>query len=115
MPSINVKLSFKVTDNQKSALLSKLAEAASKATGKPQSYIMTIIEDNVTMSLGGDNDHCAFIDYRQIGAVNGNSNKKASKALTQVLENELKINPQKVYITFTGFNGNCWGCDGDVY
>ena len=115
MPCINVKLNFKVNDDQKKNLLSKLADAVSEVTGKPKQYIMVIVEDDVTMTLGGGDEHCAFLDYRQVGAVNGNTNKKASKAFTRVLENELMLNPQKVYINFTGFAGDCWGFNGDTF
>ena len=115
MPCVAVKANFKVNDDQKKALLSKLADAVNEVTGKPKQYIMVIVEDNVTMTLGGGNENCIFVDYRQVGAVNGNSNKKASKAFTKVLEDVLKVDPKKVYITFTGFDGNCWGYNGDTF
>ena len=115
MPCVAVKLNFKVSDDQKKALLSKLADAVHEVTGKPKQYIMVIVEDNVTMTLGGGDEHCAFLDYRQVNAVNGDTNKKASKAFSQVLEKELKLNPQKVYITFTGFAGDAWGYNGGTF
>ena len=115
MPCINVKLNFKVNDDQKKKLLSQLADAVSEVTGKPKQYIMVIVEDNVTMTLGGGDDHCAFIDYRQVGDVNGSTNKKASKAFSDVLEKELKLSPQKVYTTFTGLKGDCWGYNGGTF
>ena len=55
MPYIEAKLSIELNDNQKDELQAKLANAVSLAFSKPNAYIMTNIEDEKSLYMGGKN------------------------------------------------------------
>ena len=53
MPYIEAKLSIELNDSQKDELQAKLANAVSLAFSKPNAYIMTNIEDEKSLYMGG--------------------------------------------------------------
>ena len=53
MPYIEAKLSIELNDNQKDELQAKLVQAFSSAFSKPNAYIMTNIEDEKSLYMGG--------------------------------------------------------------
>ena len=53
MPYIEAKLSIELNDSQKDELQAKLANAVSSAFSKPNAYIMTNIEDEKSLYMGG--------------------------------------------------------------
>ena len=53
MPLIKVQSSVNAPDNAVKDLLTGLSSKLAKHLGKPESYVMTAFEPDVTMSFGG--------------------------------------------------------------
>ena len=53
MPYIEAKLSIELNDSQKDELQAKLVQAVSSAFSKQNAYIMTNIEDEKSLYMGG--------------------------------------------------------------
>ena len=49
--------------------MKKLSAALASATGKPESYVMTLLEFGVPMTFAGSNDPCAYVKIKSIGAL----------------------------------------------
>ena len=68
MPLINLRTN--VSDVQApDALLKKLSDALASATGKPESYVMTLLESGVPMTFAGSEEPCAYVEIKSIGAL----------------------------------------------
>ena len=68
MPLINLKTN--ISDVQTpDALLKKLSAALASATGKPESYVMTLLDSGVPMTFAGSNKPCAYVEIKSIGAL----------------------------------------------
>ena len=68
MPLINLRTN--ISDVQApDALLKKLSAALATATGKPESYVMTLLDSGVPMTFAGSEEPCAYVEIKSIGAL----------------------------------------------
>lgn len=93
----------------------KLLEVISKSLGKPASYIAVHIQPDQDLTFGGDSEPAALCSLVSIGALSVESNKKHSKAIMDVLQQTLRISPEKTYITFLDVNKANIGYNGTTF
>ena len=114
MPYIEAKLSIKLDENQKNQLQSKLADAVSIAFSKPKTYIMTNIEDDNSLYMGGNKvEKGAYIVVRSLGSVAKPACQNATKAICDVLTNDFVLNGSNIYITYHPVD--FWGWNGAMF
>jgi hypothetical protein len=69
---------------------------------------MVGIEDNAKLWFRGDNSSdSAIVDVELLGSVNSAASEKMTIAICDILENELGISPDRVYVKYSGYND--WG------
>ncbi|KAM3939736.1 macrophage migration inhibitory factor-like [Leptodactylus fuscus] len=85
-------------------LLSCLTEKLAKATGKPAEYIAVHIMPDQMMSFGGTTEPCALCNLKSIGKIGGPQNRTYTNLLSDILQKELHIPPNRVYINFVDLN-----------
>ena len=67
MPLINVITS--IADVQApDTLLKNLSVALFTSTGKPETYVMTLLCSGVSMTFAGSEEPCAYVEIKSIGA-----------------------------------------------
>ena len=111
MPYIEAKLSVKLDESQKDELQKKLASAVSSAFSKPKSYIMTNIEDSKSLFMGEAKvEKGAYIEVKILGNVDGGASDKMTSRLCEILQNELGIPGNAVYVSYWGTPN--WGWNG---
>ena len=68
MPLITVKTN--IADVQAPDILLKgLSAALATATGKPESYVMTLLDSGVPMTFAGSDEPCAYVEIKSIGCL----------------------------------------------
>ena len=114
MPYIEAKFSVKLDESQKDDLQKKLANAVSSAFSKPKSYIMTNIEDDKSLFMGGNNvEKGAYIVIRSLGSIAKSSCQAATKEICDILTNEYGLNGSSIYITYHPVD--LWGWNGSMF
>ncbi|NXD56909.1 MIF factor, partial [Corvus moneduloides] len=78
----------------------ELTQQLSKALGKPAQYVAIQISPDQVMSFGGSTDPCAMCFLYSIGKIGEQENKVYSKLLCDLLNNQLKIPSDRIYISF---------------
>ena len=68
MPLISIKTSEGL-EYDCNDLSSKLSQEISLLTGKPEKYVMTIVENNIKMYFGSSNAPCCYIEVKSIGLI----------------------------------------------
>ena len=68
MPLINLRTSLPDVDNP-SQLLGELSSMLAIQTGKPEDYVMTLLETGVPMTFAGSTEPAAFVEVKSIGAL----------------------------------------------
>lgn len=72
--------------------------------GKPASYIAIHVRPDQDISFGNQSEPTALCDLVSIGSLSVDVNKEVSKQICCLLESQLKITPNRVYITFNDYN-----------
>ena len=111
MPLIQINLSSKsvVEDN---LLQEKISELVADLTGKPEDYVMTIIQNNSQMTFAGTDQPCCFIKLKSIGSINPSS---MSKSLCELISSKTNIKTNRVYIEFIDVKASNWGFNSSTF
>ena len=114
MPYIEAKLSIELNDSQKDELQAKLVQAVSSAFSKPNAYIMTNIEDEKSLYMGGKKvEKGAYIEVKALGTVTKPSCQTATKTICDILTNNYGLNGAQIYITYQPVD--LWGWNGSMF
>ncbi|XP_063368793.1 macrophage migration inhibitory factor-like [Cydia amplana] len=80
--------------------VSKAVPILAKALGKPEQYCVVSVHPDVMMSFSGTTAPCAIGNVMSIGALGVEQNKKHAKVLYELVEKELGVPSDRMYITF---------------
>ena len=110
MPYIDVKLSKKISNDDKDVLKSKLGKAI-KIMHKPESYLMVGVCDNYDLYFAGNKlENGAFVSISVFGGVDPSCAESMTKAICDILHEQFSIYGSDVYVTYSGVEN--WGWNG---
>ena len=113
MPFIDVKLSKKITDEQKEQLKSDLGKSIS-IMHKPESYLMVGICDGYDLYFAGNKlANGAFVSVSAFGRVNPADTRKMTESICAILSSRLSVKGSDIYVTYAGVEN--WGWNGDNF
>jgi phenylpyruvate tautomerase PptA (4-oxalocrotonate tautomerase family) len=112
MPYIKLNTNTQITD--KSKLLRQLSQVAAKETGKPESYVMIELSDNLSMLFGGKDSPLAYLECKSIG-LSEKQAKALSATLCELVHAELQIPTDRIYIEFSNAPAAFWGYNGSTF
>ncbi len=111
MPYLNIVTNQDIADE--ATFIKKASATVSAASGKSENYVMIAVEQKASMSMGGSDAPTAFLDYRVLGLP---SDKAAfSDALCSLLNSELKISGDRIYISMTDSERQNWGWNHSTF
>ncbi|MGD9000474.1 MAG: phenylpyruvate tautomerase MIF-related protein [Granulosicoccaceae bacterium] len=114
MPYLAVKTNISISDDDKKALLATLSSVAAEELGKPERYVMVLVEDNAAMLFAGSDAPLAYLEMKSIGLPEAIT-PDLSTALCNVVHKQLGINKDRVYIEFSDAPRKMWGWDGKTF
>lgn len=112
MPFIGTKVSTTLSKEKEIKLKEKLGQAIAILPGKSERSLMLEFEDNCRLYFRGDNSApMAYVEVKILGTSTKEYFSKLSAAICEMLEDELSISPENVYIkyeevTHWGWNGS---------
>lgn len=113
MPFIDAKISMTLSQEQKDSLKTKFGKAVA-IIHKPESYLMVGIQDNYSLYMGGKNlPKGAFISVSLFGQASSSDYSKMTAELCKIMEEELGIPGNCVYVTYQGIDN--WGWNGQNF
>lgn len=114
MPYLAIQTNQKLNADQSSALLQKTSQTVSEILGKPESYVMVAIQDALPMLFAGKPDPAAYLQLKSLGLPES-STADFSRALCEVINKELGIAPDRIYIEFSGPERHMWGWNSKTF
>lgn len=116
MPLIQLDTSCDLsTQEKREALAKKLSKLAAVCIGKPEQYVMACVHDNVAMTMGGRSAAIALISVKSIGGLSKAVNQKLAAEACQMLQKELSIAHDCIYLTFEELPATNWGWKADTF
>ena len=111
MPFIQINTSSKsvLEDN---LLQKEISKIVADLTGKPESYVMTMIQSNSKMTFAGSDEPCCFIKLKSIGSLNPSL---MSKSLCELIASKTNIKSNRIYIEFIDIKATHWGYNSSTF
>jgi phenylpyruvate tautomerase len=114
MPLLQLKSSVVPEEKPRQLLLRQLSRVLAQATGKPEQYVMVLMEP-AHLLMAGQNGPAAWIEVRSIGGLDASTNRKLSASICEVIQQQLAIPPGRVYLNFVNVPADHWGWNGDTF
>jgi len=114
MPCLRVQVSAVAADEKKKAVLNVLSAVVSEILGKPEQYVMIVMEQSAIMMSGSDAP-AAFVDMRSIGKLNQKTNTQLTQRICAVFEEKLGIPAERVFLNFTDVAASNWGWNSRTF
>lgn len=116
MPLIELNTSCDLsTQEKRDGLAQQLSQLAARGIGKPEQYVMACVHDKVAMSMSGSSEPTAFVSVKSIGGLSREVNQKLAAEISTVLQAELDIDLERIYLTFTELPATHWGWRGSTF
>ena len=114
MPLIKLQVTEALPVDKKEEVLKGISALIAECIGKPEQYVMAVLEQ-VDILMSGSDGPGAFADVRSIGGLGGSVNQEISSKLCDLLESELSIQANRIYINFTDVPASQWGWNGSTF
>lgn len=114
MPYLSIHTNVEISQEARPAFLKKASEAAAKALGKPESYVMVSLAAGQPMMFAGSNAPLAYLQLKSLGLPH-DATSELSAALCAFMHDELGIESERIYIEFSGPERHMWGWKGATF
>ncbi len=114
MPYLKINTNTPINDEKSSPLMAEMSQLMAKETGKPERYVMVELASSKPMLFGGSDQPLAYLECKSIG-LSGAQARSLSASLSRLLEKELSIPPDRVYIEFSNCPAELWGWNGSTF
>lgn len=111
VPLIHVRTSLPALEDA-SALLQDLSATLAAQTGKPEAYVMTLLETGLPMTFAGSDAPCAYVQIRSIGALRPAA---MTAVFSELIRARTGIPADRLYIQFEDVKASDWGWNGRTF
>ncbi len=114
MPYINTKTNVNVSKEKEIEIKKKLGKAIEIIPGKSENWLMVSFEEQCSLYFKGKSDSgIAFVEVKLFGSAEPAVYNKLTAAITKILEEELKISPDHIYVKYEETRN--WGWSGSNF
>lgn len=114
MPYLSIQTNISVSADDSQSLLGRASQLTAEQLGKPESYVMVAIHAPVPMMFAGSDAPAAYLELKSIGLPEDNT-KLLSQALCGLIQKELGIEKDRIYIEFSNAGRHMWGWNGTTF
>ena len=110
MPYIETTASCGISGRRQQIIKERMGQAIELIPGKSEGWLMLSFRDNVSMFFKGTEDPCAICQVKLFGSADDDSYAALTEALTDILHEELDLDPDRIYVTYEEIG--VWGWNG---
>lgn len=114
MPLLKIQTNQLVDTDRQKILMSRVSQELAGILGKPERYVMVSIEHNPAMLFGGSDAPLAYLELKSIGLPESKTTD-FSRTLADLLNDELGLPADRIYIEFTDAPRAMWGWNGGTF
>ncbi|KAI3775285.1 hypothetical protein L1987_49856 [Smallanthus sonchifolius] len=115
MPTLNLFTNIPVDPVIASDILKDATKAVAKIIGKPESYVMILVNGGVPISFAGTEEPAAYGEVISIGGLNPTVNGKLSSTIADILQTKLFVDSSRFYIKFYDVERSFFGFNGSTF
>ena len=114
MPVLKIQTNAGITQAQRNDLLTATSAEVARILGKPETYVMVILECNPDMIFGASQSALAYLELKSIG-LPADRTGDISGALCKLINQQLAIPLERIYIEFANAERHMWGWNGGTF
>lgn len=114
MPYLKLNTNVAVADAKQTSLMAEMSRLLAAETGKPERYVMIELAGGKPMLFGGNDQALAYLECKSIGLTEAQA-RSLSSSLSRLLEKELAISQDRIYIEFSNCPAAFWGWSGSTF
>ncbi|KAI4335356.1 hypothetical protein L6164_014008 [Bauhinia variegata] len=115
MPTLNLFTNIPVDAVVASDILRDATKAVAKIIGKPESYVMILVNGGVPIAFGGTEEPAAYGELISIGGLGPSVNGKLCSTIAEILQTKLSIDSSRFYIKFYDVQRSFFGFNGSTF
>ncbi len=116
MPLIEVRTSAAAPQGAAGgSLMGDLSRLLAKRFGKPERWVMTGLQANLTMTFGGSTAPAAYVEVKNVGKMSPDDTTTLSGEICERLAAGLGVPRDRIYIEFADAAGYLWGWNGETF
>ncbi|RZC70747.1 hypothetical protein C5167_033901 [Papaver somniferum] len=115
MPTLNLFINIPVDSVIASDILKDATKVVAKIIGKPESYVMILLNGGVPIAFAGTEEPAAYGELISIGGLGPSVNGKLSSAIAEILETKLSVDSSRFYIKFSDVERSFFGFNGSTF
>jgi len=100
MPTLIIRTNVETPADHRKKIIEDASLMIAKILGKPESYVMVILEDKMDMLFAGDAAPLAYLELKSLGLPEERTSD-LSADLCYFMEARFGVPPARVYIEFT--------------
>ena len=110
MPLLTISTNIALDNETAQVLCLAASSHVANLLGKPESYVMVILQTNITMCFAGNAAPCASLQLKSLG-LPGQQTTGFSASLCDFLHQQTGIPTERIYIEFSDPERHMWGWD----
>ena len=114
MPYLKIQSNREISKEKTQQLLTLASQKLAKELSKPESYVMVEMTTNTSMLFAGTDAPAAYVELKSIGLPSALLTS-LSKSIGRLLNEQLGVEPNRVYIEFSDIKGSCWGWNESTF
>ncbi|MDX2504629.1 MAG: phenylpyruvate tautomerase MIF-related protein [Gammaproteobacteria bacterium] len=114
MPCLIIKTNQSLNEQAKTNCCISVSAKTAQLLGKPESYVMTLLEDQVIMTMSGSTEATAYVELKSINLPEDQTSE-ISNSLCQHIAHLLEVKTNRIYIEFSNAQRHLWGWDGRTF
>jgi phenylpyruvate tautomerase PptA (4-oxalocrotonate tautomerase family) len=114
MPVLKIQTNKQIEPNELKAFLTRTSSTIARMLGKPERYVMVLFEHNADMLFDSSDAPLAYLELKSIGLPNEQTSEYSS-TLCNLLDEGLRIPPDRIYIEFNDAQRHLWGWNGRTF
>ena len=114
MPLLTITSTRKMDDARARELTRKASATVASILGKPERYVMVILNHNPQMLFAGDDAPLAYLELKSIGLPEDRT-AGLSHELCELVSQEMGVPGDRIYIEFSNAARHLWGWNNATF
>ncbi|MCU7927722.1 MAG: hypothetical protein KZQ97_14940 [Candidatus Thiodiazotropha sp. (ex Dulcina madagascariensis)] len=114
MPLLKITTNREMGQNDLAGFIEQASATVADMLGKPEKYVMVSYACNPSMLFAGTSASLAYLELKSIG-LPGERTGEFSQVLCDLIQRQLQIPKERVYIEFSNAERHLWGWNGGTF
>jgi len=114
MPTLKIQTNVEIPAERRKVILEAASSTVAEQLGKPESYVLVIMETNPNMLFAADDAPLAYLELKSLGLPENNT-ASLSAALCRFMGQHFGVQAARVYIEFASPPRHLFGWNGGTF